>query len=84
MKSVLLVAFLALACSACISRSDAINRAKEWVRDGVPYNDGKQHDGYVQGCSGMVGYAWDYPKPGGISSGQIIPSGACTQLSNKG
>ena len=83
MKSILLLAMLAIACSACIGRSDAVNRAKEWVRDKVPYDGSKNHDGYVQGCSGMVGYAWDYPKAGGIQSGNLIPSGACTQLSNK-
>jgi hypothetical protein len=83
MKTFLFLAFLALAYSACIGRSDAVNRAKEWVRDGVPYDGGKQHNGYVQGCSGMVGYAWDYPKPGGIASGELIPSGACTKLTGK-
>ncbi len=66
MKSILLLALLAIACSACISRSDAVNRAMEWVRDKVAYDASKTHNGYVQGCSGMVGYAWDYPRPGGV------------------
>jgi hypothetical protein len=50
----------------------------EWVNAHVPYNASAYHGGYIQGCEGIVGYAWLFPKPG-ISSGHLIPNGACKQ-----
>jgi len=51
----------------------------EWVRDNVPYNKNSQHDGYVQGCEGVVGYAWLFPKPG-VYSGYLISQGWCKPI----
>jgi hypothetical protein len=67
--------------AGCIDRGTAVGRAMEWVRDGVPYNAGAYHDGYVQGCEGIVGYGWDFPKPG-IPSGEL-EGRVCTRI-NKG
>jgi len=33
-------------------------RALTWVKDGVPYDNTKIHDGYRQDCSGYVSFAW--------------------------
>lgn len=30
----------------------------------------KKTDGYIQGCMGIVGYAWQFPQPG-IASGSL-------------
>ena len=81
MKYIILIAALAVLSLSCINRQDAINRAMEWVNANVPYDASKRHDGYVQGCSGLVGYAWQYPKTGGVASGELIPSGTCKQIS---
>jgi hypothetical protein len=61
---------LAASNSACVDRDDAIKRAMEWVHDHIPYDAGSYHNGYVQGCMGIVGYAWQFPKPG-VYSGDL-------------
>lgn len=81
MKAAIVFLF-ALTCTlGCISRQDAINRAMEWVNAHVPYDASSTHNGYVQGCSGLVGYAWQFPKPGGAPSYDLIPGGYCKQIS---
>ncbi len=37
-------------------------RAVTWVKDGVPYDNTKYHDGYRQDCSGYVSFAWSLSK----------------------
>lgn len=61
---------IATSFSACVKRPDAISRAMEWVNAHVPYDANKYTDGYVQGCMGIVGYAWLFPKPG-VYSGDL-------------
>lgn len=50
----------------------------EWVHAHVPYDANKYTDGYVQGCMGIVGYAWLFPKPG-VYSGNLIGN-YCTKI----
>jgi hypothetical protein len=71
MKILLLVSILTCSTFACINRTDAISRAMEWVNAHVPYDANAYHGGYVQGCMGIVGYAWQFPKPG-IGAGHLI------------
>lgn len=52
------MALLAFTALGCVNRKDAIGRAMEWVNAHIPYNANAYHDGYVQGCMGIVGYAW--------------------------
>jgi hypothetical protein len=52
----------------------------EWVKANVPYNASAYHGGYIQGCEGIVGYAWLFPKPG-VYSGDLIPQGWCKKAS---
>ena len=77
-KTPILLALLVVMSWACVNRQDAVNRAMEWVHDHVPYDASKYHGGYIQGCEGIVGYAWLFPKPG-VYSGDLIPSGYCTK-----
>lgn len=71
MKRLLLLGLLVVASlSACVKRTDAISRAMEWVNAHIPYDANKYTDGYVQGCMGIVGYAWLFPKPG-VYSGDL-------------
>ncbi len=58
MKAAFLMALLAFTALGCVNRKDAIGRAMEWVNAHIPYNANAYHDGYVQGCMGIVGYAW--------------------------
>lgn len=81
MKGVLLLLLALVGTQSCITRQDAINRAMEWVNAHVPYDASSTHNGYVQGCSGLVGYAWQFPKPGGAASSELIPGGYCKQIS---
>lgn len=81
MKALLTLLLLTSVALACITRSDAINRAMEWVNAHVPYDSSSTHNGYLQVCSGLVGYAWQFPKPGGAASYEIIPGGYCKQIS---
>ena len=39
----------------------------------MPYNASAYHNGYAQGCQGIVGYSWLFSKPG-ISAGHLIGS----------
>ena len=71
MKAVILLTVLIATSLGCINRPDAINRAMEWVKANIPYDANKYHDGYVQGCMGIVGYAWLFPKPG-VYSGDLV------------
>jgi hypothetical protein len=43
----------------------------EWVNAHVPYDASKYRSGYVQGCQGIVGYAWQFPTPG-IPAGHLL------------
>lgn len=71
MKTAILFAILIATSLACVKRTDAIKRAMEWVDAHVPYDANKYRDGYVQGCMGIVGYAWEFPKPG-VYSGNLV------------
>lgn len=71
MKELLLLTLLTFNTFCCVNRTDAINRGMEWVNAHVPYDANKYHDGYVQGCMGIVGYAWQFPKPG-VYSGDLV------------
>lgn len=71
MKLILLLVLLTFSTFGCVQRKDAISRAMEWVNAHVPYNANAYHDGYVQGCMGIVGYAWEFPKPG-VYSGNLV------------
>jgi hypothetical protein len=71
MKLAILLTILVVSTLGCVNRADAINRAMEWVNAHVPYNANAYHDGYVQGCMGIVGYAWLFPKPG-VYSGDLV------------
>ena len=79
MKSILILALTFTLTLTCIDRSEAIGRAMEWVKDNVSDNASLKHDGYVQGCEGPVGYAWQFPKPG-VYSGDLIPQGWCRKI----
>jgi len=50
--------------SACIARDTVISRAKVWVANKVPYNQGATYQGYREDCSGYVSMAWDSSQPG--------------------
>jgi hypothetical protein len=50
--------------TACISRDDVMARAKVWVTNKVPYNQGATYQGYREDCSGYVSMAWDSSQPG--------------------
>jgi hypothetical protein len=63
-KKLLIVSLMLTFALSCVNRADAISRSMEWVKDGVPYNKNAYHQGYVQGCEGIVGYGWNFPKPG--------------------
>lgn len=81
MKPVIAFALLfILTSSACINRQDAINRAMEWVNAHVPYDKSSNYKGYIMGCEGIVGYGWEFPKPG-VPSWDLIPQGYCKQVS---
>lgn len=80
MRRAVLVGLLLVAVLGCINRSDAIKRAMEWVDAHIPYNAHAYHDGYIQGCEGLVGYAWEFPKPG-VPSWDLIPKSYCTKIS---
>lgn len=80
MRGVILLLLALVSTQSCITRQDAINRAMEWVNAHVPYDASSTHNGYVQGCSGLVGYAWQFPKPGGAASSELIPGGYCKQI----
>jgi hypothetical protein len=71
MKVIVLITLLAFSTYACVNRPDAISRAMEWVNAHVPYDANAYHGGYVQGCMGIVGYAWQFPKPG-VYSGDLV------------
>lgn len=78
MKIIIFVTlFVGLALS-CTNRTDAINRAMAWVNSHIPYNASAYHNGYVQGCQGIVGDAWQFPKPG-ISASHLI-GGYCEKV----
>jgi hypothetical protein len=49
---------------SCVSRADMIARAKVWVDNHVPYNQGGDYNGYREDCSGYVSMAWGLDKPG--------------------
>ena len=51
----------------------------QWVTAKVPYNANANHDGYVQGCEGIVGYGWEFPKPG-VYSGDLMNQGWCKKI----
>lgn len=79
MRQILLVvAVLIVVALGCINRQDAITRAMAWVSAHIPYNASAYHHGYIQGCEGLVGDAWQFPTPG-IPSWDLIPQGYCTQ-----
>ncbi len=71
MKLAILTCLIVCALTTCVKRTDAINRSMEWVNKHVPYDANKYTDGYVQGCMGIVGYAWQFPKPG-VYSGSLV------------
>jgi len=48
----------------CTSRTTMIDRAKVWVANHVPYNQGATYQGYREDCSGYVSMAWGTSKPG--------------------
>lgn len=77
---IVLIVLLFNIAFACVNRNDAITRAMEWVKDKIPYDANKYHQGYVQGCMGLVGYAWQFPKPG-VYSGDLIHGGYCKAIS---
>jgi hypothetical protein len=54
--------------AACISRADIIARAKVWVANKVPYNQGATYQGYREDCSGYVSMCWDSSQPGHVTS----------------
>ena len=72
----LLLSLIAILSLSCVNRTDAVARGMEWVKANVPYNASAYHGGYIQGCEGIVGYAWLFPKPG-VYSGDLIPQGWC-------
>lgn len=81
MKTIILLGLLLILCSAqCVNRQDAINRGMEWVNAHVPYDKTGKYKEYDMVCSGLVGYAWQFPKPG-IASWDLIPKGYCKQVS---
>jgi len=53
--------------SATTARAQIISRALVWVELGVPYNQGKERDGYRTDCSGFISYAWDLKDANGQS-----------------
>jgi hypothetical protein len=71
MNLAILLTILVVSTLGCVNRQDAISRAMEWVNANIPYDANKYHDGYVQGCMGIVGYAWQFPKPG-VYSGDLV------------
>ncbi len=80
MKAVILLALLVILCSAdCVNRQDAINRAMEWVNAHVPYDKTGKYKEYIMGCEGLVGYGWQFPKPG-VASWDLVPQGYCRQV----
>jgi len=54
--------------AACISRADIIARAKVWVANKVPYNQGATYQGYREDCSGYVSMCWASSEPGHVTS----------------
>jgi len=52
----------------CENRDGMISRAKVWVQNHVPYNQGAHYDGYREDCSGYVSMAWELSKPGYVTS----------------
>jgi len=50
--------------SECETRANIIARAKVWVDNKVPYNQGATYQGYREDCSGFVSMAWALSKPG--------------------
>lgn len=81
MKHIILLTLLAFTALGCVQRKDAIGRAMEWVDQHVPYDANKYKDGYVQGCMGIVGYAWLFPKPG-VYSGDLANT-VCKRITKK-
>lgn len=79
MKLILFFTFVTLSLCACLNRTVAVNRAMQWVTAKVPYNANANHDGYVQGCEGIVGYGWEFPKPG-VYSGDLMNQGWCKKI----
>jgi hypothetical protein len=49
---------------SCVTRADMIAKAKVWVANKVPYNQGGDYEGYREDCSGYVSMAWGLEKPG--------------------
>lgn len=39
-------------------RNEVLNRARTWLKAGVPYNQNASRNGYRTDCSGFVSYAW--------------------------
>lgn len=46
--------------------SQIVARAKIWVDNKVPYNQGAYRDGYRTDCSGFASYAWQVKKSNGL------------------
>lgn len=80
MKLIFLFGFCLALAAACINRQEAINRGMEWVNAHIPYDSSSKYKNYIQGCEGLVGYAWQFPTPG-IPSWDLIPQGYCAQIS---
>jgi len=47
-----------------IQRSEIMARAKVWVTNQVPYNQGGTYQGYREDCSGYVSMCWASSEPG--------------------
>eukprot|EP01113_Clastostelium_recurvatum_P004516 TRINITY_DN119_c0_g1_i1.p1 TRINITY_DN119_c0_g1~~TRINITY_DN119_c0_g1_i1.p1 ORF type:complete len:167 (-),score=32.38 TRINITY_DN119_c0_g1_i1:129-578(-) len=72
MRAISLLLVLLLACHTyAICRKDVISRAKVWVANKVPYNQGGSYQGYREDCSGYVSMAWQSSQPGHTT--QTIP-----------
>lgn len=44
--------------AGAITRSEVLDRGKEWVHERVPYSQSRYYEGYRQDCSGFVSMAW--------------------------
>jgi len=53
--------------TACVARDTIIARAKVWVANKVPYNQGGLYQGYREDCSGYVSMAWESSQPGHVT-----------------
>lgn len=78
MKIFILALCLIIVSQVCVSRSDALAKAMEWVRDKVLYSQTAYHEGYRTDCSGFASCAWRLAKHG-LTTRDFVGAKICAQ-----